>query len=52
MILFKNLIDLKKYGSPDLVSFFQNMADCVNFKKNSSRLRQFDEKKVAFDLEY
>lgn len=29
----KNLIDLKKYGSPDLVSFFQNMADCVNFKK-------------------
>jgi len=33
ILLKKNLIDLKKYGSPDLVSFFQNMADCVNLKK-------------------
>jgi len=32
------------HGSPEHVSFFQNMADCVNLKKmkkNSSRIRQF-----------
>jgi len=26
------------HGSPEHVSFFQNMADCVNLKKNEKKI--------------
>jgi len=48
----KNLIDLKKIWESGSCEFFSKHGWLCELKKNSCRLRQFDEKKVAFDLEY